>query len=120
MAQSPLQWDAVLQGRAVDPKSEPAAQLAQLLSTPPPLSLLKCREGEFVRFSSLPVTPPPRKNKVDFHLYQAQQKIEVLMHVLVGVVDGGDKRTLCKVGGVTRSSRRSKEDHCWQAETEIS
>ena len=64
-------WDKVLPAKAAKPQTEAAAQLTQLLSTPPPLSLLKVRDGEFVRFSQIPVNPPPRKNKVDFHLYQA-------------------------------------------------
>ena len=105
-----LEWTDVLQGRAVAPKSEPAVQMAQLLSSPPPLSLLKHRDGEFARFSFLPVTPPPRKNKVDYHLYQAQQKLEVLMHILVGIVDGGDKKDLCRVGALARSSWQDMQE----------
>jgi hypothetical protein len=77
----PVTWDEVIQPKTVVPSTPEGARFVKLLSNPPPLQDLKGQAPYIPRYSGVPETPPPRRNKVDATLCQTQHKMEYAMRV---------------------------------------
>ena len=96
-------WDMVLRSSKVKPTAATAISLVQMLAEPPSLQKLKEAEKDAVHFEGVPETPGPRRHRVDFGLWQCQQKMEQVMNSLVSHLETGDRKDL----GVTAALIRS-------------
>ena len=87
-------WGNILVPTSVEP-STPAAQfLCQVMSSPPPLDKLKASEKIMPCYAHIPLTPPPRKNRIDTQLYTGQKKLEHAMHMLTHHLETGDREAI--------------------------
>ena len=99
-------WDLVLKSQKMAVTSAHGKSLVSMLSDPPPLEKLKAAEHDAVHFLGVPETPGPRRNKIDFNLWQSQHKLEEAMHSLLNHFEQGDQKHL----GLTAAWLRS----AWQ------
>ena len=100
-------WSTVLGCRHAQPSSDNGKRLAQMLATAPELQQLKTKASTVQLYSGVPETPPPRRNKVDTQLYNAQKKVETAMHLLVNFMDSGD---LAQIGTTSAFLRSAHQD----------
>ena len=56
------------------------------------------------QYTGVPQTAPPRKNRIDLNLFQAQKKLEDSMHMQMHFLETGDKKHLSMVAALTRSA----------------
>ena len=97
-------WDMVLRSVKVKPTAAPAISLLQMLAEPPSLQKLKESEKDAVQFQGVPETPGPRRHRVDFNLWQTQQKLEQAMNFLVSHLQSGDRKELGLTAALVRSA----------------
>ena len=89
-----VSWLNVLRTGALQPSSADSVALAKLLGEAPPLGQLKASTQGIRQFQGVPQTPTPRKNKIDFHLFQAQKKLEDAMHMQMNFMESNEKRDI--------------------------
>jgi len=103
-AEEPPTWGMLLQPPQVVPKTAEAVSLSLLLAGPPPLGHLKKAEENIKQYTSIPVTVPPRANRIDRSLFVAQKKMENTMHLITHHFETGDKTALAMAAAVSRSA----------------
>ena len=108
--EEPACWSTVLGFRHTQPNSDNGRRLAQMLATPPELQQLKNKTATLQLYSGVPETPPPRRNKVDTQLYNAQKKVETAMHLLVNFMDSGDLAQIGSTGAFLRSTHQDLQE----------
>ena len=103
-------WSTVLGSRYVQPSSDNGKRLAQMLATAPELQQLKTKATTVQLYSGVPETPPPRRNKVDTQLYNAQKKVETTMHLLVNFMESGDLTQIGTAAAFLRSTHQDLQE----------
>ena len=103
-AEEPPTWGMLLQPPQVVPKVAEAVSLSLLLAGPPPLGHLKKAEENITQYTSIPITVPPRANRIDRGLFVAQKKMENTMHLITHHFETGDKTALAMAAAVSRSA----------------
>lgn len=83
-------WSDVLPVHHHEPTHDDAIVFCKRLATPPPLDLLKNSKTDLTMYSNIPQAPPPRRNRLDQQLQQAQQKAENAMHLMVHTMETDD------------------------------
>lgn len=99
-----VSWGTILQPKASAPTSEEAKRFVQVLASPPPLTDLKKNQTLVPRFSGVPETPPPRRNKVDNQLFMVQSKLETSLHLLTGYFENNNPSQLGAAAAWIRSA----------------
>ena len=87
-------WGSLLKPTTVEPSTSNAQFLCQVLSSPPPTDKLKASEKIMPCYAHIPLTPPPRKNRIDTQLYTGQKKLEHAMHMLTHHLETGDNESI--------------------------
>ena len=102
--QGTFKWEDVLGEPALVAETEGGRALTSLLASAPPLESVKSQMQHTPRYTSIPQTPPARKNPKDFPLALAQQKIEHVMHLLVHHTETRDDKQLAIGAALARSA----------------
>ena len=102
--QGTFKWEDVLGEPALVAENEGGRALTSLLASAPPLESVKSQMQHTPRYTSIPQTPPARKNPKDFPLALAQQKIEHVMHLLVHHTETRDDKQLAIGAALARSA----------------
>ena len=89
---------------AQQPTQDRTVTLTHLLATPPSLEQLRHQMQATVRYAGVPVTPNPRRNKIDRGLWSAQQKIESCLHNICQFLETQDDRALGVGAAMARSA----------------
>ena len=97
-------WDTVLSGQQKTQQGQQAAGFAQLCALPPPLSRITQTVKELPRYTGIPQTPPPRKQRVDQSLAAMQRKLEMCMNAIVHHLEEGDQNSLGVAGALVTST----------------
>ena len=97
-------WGKILKATAIEASGERAQFLCQVLSSPPPLENLRASEKSMPCYTKVPQTPPPRKNRLDSNLFNAQKKMELAMHMLVHHMEKNDKEAIGVGAAFVRSA----------------
>ena len=99
-------WDTVLEPQEVPPSTSSGRHLCRLLGSAPPLGALAHQNdgGRPPRYVGVPRTVPPRKNRIDRDLWQAQWKLERAMHEMVTAMKLDDKSPMIRAAACIRSS----------------
>jgi hypothetical protein len=97
-------WSDVLHSTVLSPQSSDAVALGKLLGNPPPLGQLKATIQNLPQYQGVPTTAPPRKNRIDWNLFQAQKKMEAAMHMQMHFMEQNDKKHMAVVAALTRSA----------------
>lgn len=87
-------WGRILMPTTVEPTQPSAQFLCQVLSSPPPIDKLKASEKVMPCYANIPLTPPPRKNRIDTQLYTGQKKLEHAMHMITHHLETGDQEAI--------------------------
>lgn len=102
-----LTWNDIIKHSHVEAQDPTAKALVKLLGCAPPLPQLRASASEVIKYAGVPETPQPRRNRVDQQLFQAQSKLENVLHLLVHYHESGNSATL---GATVAFARGAWED----------
>jgi hypothetical protein len=103
----PMGWQQLLGSKKTVATNATSVALVQLLENPPPLDSLEDKKSETSLYQGVPETPPPRRNRVDFSLWQGQQKIEFALHNILHHLETGENT---KIGIAAAWARSAWQD----------
>ena len=98
------EWGVLLGRPAQQPTQDRTITLTHLLATPPSLEQLKFQMQTMTRYTGVPATPNPRRNKIDRGLWSAQHKIEGCLHHICHFLETQDDRALGVGAAMARSA----------------
>ena len=90
-----------------------AVSLSLLLAGPHPLGNLKRAEENITQYTSIPVTVPPRANRIDRGLFVAQKKMENTMHLITHHFETGEKTALAMAAAISWSVWEDINEQRW-------
>jgi hypothetical protein len=97
-------WEKLLGSDLTDPTTNAAQALVQSLQNPPPLGNLKSNKAKSTLYRGVPEAAPPRKHRVDFSLWQSQQKMEMVLHNLIELLETGERNQIGVAAAWARSA----------------
>lgn len=99
---APPQWADVLRARSKNP--EHAQAFVSMLASAPPLPTLKNTVECITLYTGVPSTPAARRHRTDSNLAQTQQKLELVMHLLVHFFEQPEVEKLVAAQHVAQAS----------------
>ena len=65
---------------------------------------MKNASNNLPKYTNVPTTPPPRRTKPDQMVYQAQRKMEEIMHMLIHLTETQDMKHIPVIAALMRSA----------------